>query len=60
MTLMKEADDGDGTLTYEVYDAFGDGDIGGDGDDAFDGDGDGDYDFSDQFLLYLFYNPGHH
>ena len=41
---MKEADDGDGTLTYEVYDAFGDDDVGGDGDDVFDGDGDGDND----------------
>ena len=42
MTLMKEADDGDGTLTYEVCDAFDEGD----GDNAFDGDvgGDGDGD----------------
>ena len=54
VTLMKEADDGDGTLTYEVHDAFDDGDVGGDGDDAFDGDGDGDYDFSDQIFLIPF------
>ena len=54
VTLMKEADDGDGTLTYEVYDDFGDRDVGGDGDDAFDGDGDGDYDFSDQIFLIPF------
>ena len=60
---MKEADDGDGTLTYEVYDAFdggGDGDDDGDGDDAFDGTGDGDcacgggYTFPDQIYLIPF------
>ena len=56
---MKEADDGDGTLTYEVYDGGGDGD-GDDGDDAFDGDGDGDcacgggYTFPDQICLIPF------
>ena len=46
---MKEADDGDGTLTYEVYDVFDDG--GDDGDDGDGGDafeGYGDYDFRNQ------------